>query len=602
MRLIERTLLQKSLKARITAYFLLVSLPVVVVLAGVSYALSAIMLEQMAIDRFKVIADYREQEITRFMDDQTAIVEKIANLDALRAAADRLRQLPGRSPDYEAAYRAMEDTLFRSTFLDYGSSAATDLIEILLIDAVEQQVFFSTHPDHEGDIPDNQRFLLDGHKDTYVQPVYPAADSGKPTLTVATPLTNLEGETIGVLAAHIRVPVLVEIVSQRAGLGETGESYLVDTDYRFLSVARAGRETQPGGAHSTGIDAARRGTAGAGLYRNYADVRVIGSYRWLSDLGLALITEISVAEALQPATRLGWMILSLGLLAVLLLAVGIYLISRQIARPILALTATTRLIADGDLSHRAPVLTADETGTLAQNFNHMIERLQTTLDELAAEQQKSERLLLNILPEAIARRLKQGEDNIADSCPEVTILFADIVNFTPMSADLAATELVRLLNEIFSEFDRLCQLRKLEKIKTIGDAYMVGAGLPVERKDHAHVIAEMALDMLDAIVAFNQRHDTDLKMRMGINSGPVVAGVIGTSKFIYDIWGDAVNTAARMESEGIEGCIQVTEATYRYLRNDYRFKDRGMIKIKGKGKMHTYILTGRKLAAQEYVS
>ncbi|WP_156826445.1 adenylate/guanylate cyclase domain-containing protein [Marinobacterium rhizophilum] len=577
-----------------TAYILLVSLPVVITLAVVSYMLSASILQRMAIDRFDVIAEQREREIYAFMTDQADIVRKIAAVDELRDAISGLLRLSPGNQQYQATYMAMADTLFRSTFLDYGSAAATDLTGLMLLNQEEGRVFFSTDPDQEGEVYNTDPFFIEGREHTYIQPVYLAPDTGLPTLIVSTPLTGRDGEPLGVLAARIRVPVLVDIVSQRSGLGRTGESYLVDTGHHFLSMARFGAEAYPSGAHSQGIDTAVQGQNGSGLYTNYAGQAVIGSYRWLPDLELALLTEIRVSEALQPATRLGWLMLLLGLAAVALLALGTYLIARQIARPILAVTATTRQIATGDLSIRAKVMTEDETGVLAHNFNRMIDRLQVTLADLALEQKKSEQLLLNILPGPIAERLKEGEDTIADSFAEVTILFADIVNFTPMSSNLPAVELVSLLNEIFSEFDRLSELHGLEKIKTIGDAYMVGAGLPIERKDHARVIAEMALDMLEAINSFNQRHQSDLHMRIGINSGPVVAGVIGTHKFIYDIWGDAVNIAARMESQGVEGCIQVTENTWKHLRNDYLFDDRGLISIKGKGKMHTYMLRGRK--------
>ncbi|NVK40514.1 MAG: HAMP domain-containing protein [Oceanospirillaceae bacterium] len=595
-------LLKRSLKARMTGYFLLVTLPVAMALSGASYLLSADTLEHMAIDRFEVIADHREQEIARFVADQADIIRKIANIDALRDGVATLLALPEGSPEYEGAYMSMADTLFRSTFLDYGSAAATDITELLLLRQVGGEVFFSTNPDHEHSYHLSDAFFRIGRERTYVQPVYPAPDTGLPTLTISTPLTGRDGEPLGVLAANIRVPVLVDIVSDRSGLGQTGESYLIDAHNRFLSVARFGDEAFPRGAHSAGIDAAVQGETGAGLYRNYAGQRVIGSYRWLPSLGLALLTEIRVSEALRPATRLGWMILGVGSVALALLAVGIYLITARIARPILAVSATTERISAGDLSQQAPVMTEDETGILARNFNRMIDRLRKTLDDLAAEKQESERLLLNILPEPIAKRLKKGEDNIADSFAEVTILFADIVNFTPMSASLPASELVSLLNEIFSEFDRLSEERGLEKIKTIGDAYMVGAGLPVTRDDHAQIVADFALDMIDAIDAFNQRHHANLRMRIGINSGPVVAGVIGTHKFIYDIWGDAVNTAARMESQGLEGRIQVTETTYRYLKDQFLFEDRGFIHVKGKGRMHTYILNGRKVPEAECVS
>jgi adenylate cyclase len=216
------------------------------------------------------------------------------------------------------------------------------------------------------------------------------------------------------------------------------------------------------------------------------------------------------------------------------------------------------------------------------------------LKQLETEQEKSERLLLNILPPPIAQRLKEYEQVIADNFPEVTVLFADIAGFTPLSSSLSPTELVQLLNEIFSAFDALVEKHGLEKIKTIGDAYMVVGGLPEPQENHAGAIAEMALDMQTAIHNFNQKHQTNLNMRIGINTGPVVAGVIGTKKFIYDLWGDAVNTASRMESHGIIGDIQMTDSTYQRLKGEYLLQKRGMIQVKGKGEMNTYLLKGRK--------
>ncbi|HIE28014.1 TPA: response regulator [Candidatus Poribacteria bacterium] len=208
---------------------------------------------------------------------------------------------------------------------------------------------------------------------------------------------------------------------------------------------------------------------------------------------------------------------------------------------------------------------------------------------------QSERLLLNILSRAIAERLKQGEHKIADSFPAVTVLFADIIDFTRLSARLSPIELVDLLNDIFSVFDRLVEKHGLEKIKTSGDDYMVAGGLPTPRKDHAEAVAEMALDMQEEIVQFKAKNGEPLRMRIGINTGPVIAGVIGEKKFIYDLWGDTVNMAKRMESEGIEGCIQVTTATYEHLRDKYLFEKRGLINVKHKGEMVTYLLVGRKV-------
>ena len=221
------------------------------------------------------------------------------------------------------------------------------------------------------------------------------------------------------------------------------------------------------------------------------------------------------------------------------------------------------------------------------------ERKQTE-QALKAEQEKSENLLLNILPKAIVHQLKLGSSTIASRSENVTILFADIVDFTALSAHVSPSDLVSMLNAIFSSFDRLADQLGLEKIKTIGDAYMVVGGLPTYRPDHAEAIAEMALAMQREISQFKRGDDTTFRLRIGINTGPVVAGVIGIRKFIYDLWGDAVNVASRMESHGLAGGIQVTEATYNLLKDRYSFWHRGKIFIKGRGEMDTYMLLDHK--------
>jgi adenylate cyclase len=220
------------------------------------------------------------------------------------------------------------------------------------------------------------------------------------------------------------------------------------------------------------------------------------------------------------------------------------------------------------------------------------------LEQLHIEKKRSEQLLLSILPKPIIEQLKQGQHNIADSFAEATVLFADIVDFTRLSAHHSPQEVVSLLNQIFSAFDRFAEQHGVEKIKTIGDAYMVVGGLPTPRLDHAEAIAQMAIDMLDAISQFRTQTGESLDMRIGINTGPVVAGVIGTNKFIYDLWGDTVNIASRMESTGIAGRIQVTPATYNLLRDKYLFEERGVIPIKGKGDVMTYILKGNILSGR----
>jgi class 3 adenylate cyclase len=210
--------------------------------------------------------------------------------------------------------------------------------------------------------------------------------------------------------------------------------------------------------------------------------------------------------------------------------------------------------------------------------------------ELFAEKETSERLLLNVLPKNIAERLKKGESTIADSFHEVSVLFADIVGFTKLSQTISPQELVSRLNDLFTMFDKIALDLNVEKIKTIGDCYMAVAGLPLERADHAILIIEMAKKMLSAIEDFNLRHNASLSVRIGINTGEVVAGVIGKHKFIYDLWGDAVNTASRMESHGVPGRIHLSESTYKALKDKYDFESRGEMEIKGKGKMTTYLL------------
>ncbi len=230
-------------------------------------------------------------------------------------------------------------------------------------------------------------------------------------------------------------------------------------------------------------------------------------------------------------------------------------------------------------------------------FFHDITTRKKMESALRKERNKTENLLLNLLPEPIADRLKDEPGVIADKFEKATILFADLVNFTQISTTMSATKLVYLLNEIFSTFDELTEKHGLEKIKTIGDAYMVAGGIPIVRPDHAEASAEMALDMLVAIDELNVKLEATFDLRIGINSGPVVAGVIGTKKFIYDLWGNAVNTASRMESHGVPGRIQVSVNTYELLRDKYEFEERGLIDIKGQGEMRTYFLTGPKTAS-----
>jgi class 3 adenylate cyclase/HAMP domain-containing protein len=319
--------------------------------------------------------------------------------------------------------------------------------------------------------------------------------------------------------------------------------------------------------------------------------------RCLGVLGVD-ITDKKMRLALDAA---GGLAIKLSI-AVIMLALFVSIaMGTVLTRSILALTATVRRFADKDFSARVPSTSKDEIGQLGLNFNTMAETIQVhnerleelvaqRTQELSAEKQTSERLLLNVLPGPIADRLKTGESLIVDRFDAVSVLFADIVGFTTFAQGTSPEELVTMLNELFSSFDKLAEQHGLEKIKTIGDAYMVVAGIPSPIADHATAIAHMGLDMIASLEAYSKKHGKTLTIRVGIHTGSVVAGVIGTKKFIYDLWGDTVNTASRMESTGLPGKVQVTEATYQLLKDQFSFEPRGPIEIKGKGLMNTYLL------------
>jgi guanylate cyclase len=213
---------------------------------------------------------------------------------------------------------------------------------------------------------------------------------------------------------------------------------------------------------------------------------------------------------------------------------------------------------------------------------------------LRGEQIKSENLLLNILPRDIAAILKNESRTIADHYTEASILFADMVGFTPLSAKLAPVEVVELLNEAFSYFDSLLDKYNVEKIRTIGDSYMVASGVPRRRADHAQSLVYMALEMREFIATHAFRNDQRVSFRIGINSGPVIGGVIGTRKFVYDVWGDPVNVASRMESHGMGGMIQITQATYELIKDDFVCESRGTVNVKGKGEMEVFLVVSAK--------
>jgi class 3 adenylate cyclase/CheY-like chemotaxis protein len=295
------------------------------------------------------------------------------------------------------------------------------------------------------------------------------------------------------------------------------------------------------------------------------------------EIPIIMVTSSTVAEDLQQAFNAGAM--------------------DYITKPPLKAELLARVRSALKLKQEMDRRQAREQELLQVNeqMTELNEQLSHAFADLVAEQAKSERLLLNILPEPIAKRLKQQEQTlIADTFPEVTVLFADIVEFTQLSARISAEALIALLNEVFSACDELAEKHGLEKIKTIGDAYMAVAGLPTPRADHTEAAARMALDIRALFLRRTTATGSLIQIRIGMHSGPVVAGVIGTKKFIYDLWGDTVNIASRMEALGVPGAIQVTPEAYQRLKHLYAFEEQPPIPVKGRGEMTTYLLLGPK--------
>ena len=330
---------------------------------------------------------------------------------------------------------------------------------------------------------------------------------------------------------------------------------------------------------------------------------------------LALLDERTAKKVAQLRARgrlIFQILLTLSGLVFLLSLTSILALRRKVLRPLSLVSEATQLVSDGHYDHQIDHHSSDEVGRLVAAFNAMVDKtqkyvteinstntaLQQNQQELQEEKGKSEELLLNILPGVIANRLRDGETTIADEFPDVTVMFADLVNFTKLSESLGPYELVKLLNDIFAIFDRRLEEFGLEKIKTIGDCYMVVAGVPEPAADHARRVCEFAFAIREDFARFVATRGIGIGMRIGAHSGTAIAGVVGTKKFAYDLWGDVVNVASRMESSGEPGEIHVSEAFMVRLKDLYEFKARGNIEIKGKGPMQTFFVSGRRYARQ----
>ena len=316
-------------------------------------------------------------------------------------------------------------------------------------------------------------------------------------------------------------------------------------------------------------------------------------------------TSASVSALRARSQRLGALALGTSAAAVLVAAWMLVFQRRRVLTPLARVHASAGAVAGGNFDCPITYESTDEMGQLVGTFNKMlkstresIEALKRSNDELKSEKERSEQLLLNILPAAIADRMHSGETSIADEFPSVTVLFADLVGFTSLTERLGPHEIVRLLGEVFSLFDARVARHGVEKIKTIGDSYMAVGGIPEATADHDRRTADFALGIRDDFRTWSEAHGLDLQIRIGMHSGTAVAGIVGTKRFAYDIWGDVVNVASRMESTGRPGEIQVSEPTYVRLQDLYDFEEVGTVEVKGKGPMRTWILRGDRYPAQ----
>jgi class 3 adenylate cyclase len=448
--------------------------------------------------------------------------------------------------------------------------------------------------------------------------------NGAPQAFMAAPVID-HGVVLGVLVAQLSIDEIDNIVTggrrwRHEGFGDTGEAYLVGPDFLARSSPRTFFENREvyfaelkgGQTPEKDIEAIRRfgtpvlhqhvdtkasraalgGVEGTGEVLGYRGIPTLASWGPVRVSGVkwALIAKIDTSEAFAPIYRLERDLIIVGAIALLVVIVTGAWLSRSLLGPLRDLTAGVRRFDAGDHDAHVTVRTKDEIGQLCLAFNGMVDEINEKNVVIENKNRENEELLLNVLPGPIATRLRGGEQGIADGFAEVTVAFADLVGFTAMSSEMPPAEVVSLLNGLFTRFDEAAQDLGIEKIKTVGDAYMAVCGMPVQVPDHAVRMVRMAIRMVHITREHAMEHKVNMKLRVGINSGPVVAGVIGKSKYIYDLWGDTVNLASRMESGGLPDMIQVTRPVYEKLKDSFVFEARGPIEVKGKGSVEAWLL------------
>jgi PAS domain S-box-containing protein len=366
----QLTFLTKSLTTRLVCYFLLLSLVIVSMVGYLAYVEATGALKQSVFDRLDAVSTLKENEFNNWVNDQIQNVIMIAWLPAVREQTEILLSTRSSDPDHKTAYTNL------SEYLNLDVTPTSYSEETFILD-LNGTVVLSTDKTHEGQSFASAPFFSEGLSKTFVQPVYSSSFDGRPIITVVTPLFDPQGRRIGVLASHLSLTRIDRVIMERTGLGASGETYLVDPSHTIISDVAISKPV-----YSEGIDNALQGSYGDGLYQNYAGIPVIGVYRWDDQQEVALIAEMSQDEAFAPARNLAETIFVLGMILSIILAVGMYLLARQITRPILAITNTASIVTGGNLDISAPIMTKDEVGVLARTFNMMTTKLRQTLEGL----------------------------------------------------------------------------------------------------------------------------------------------------------------------------------------------------------------------------
>jgi class 3 adenylate cyclase len=446
------------------------------------------------------------------------------------------------------------------------------------------------------------------------------ASYGEPAAFVASPIFD-QSKLVGVLAFQLSTNEIDNIMTGDQnwsvdGLGKSGEVNLVGSDFGMRSISRFLIE-QPQAyfkaiaaqglpqkkidqikifnssilhqeVHTPAIEQAVDNQTGFMEAEDYRGVATLNAYRPLDldNLDWVINAKIDTAEALEPIKDFQRKVLLATSIIVLLVTLISSLLSYYFVKPIRALIDGFRQVGKGSTEVKVKVKTKDEFRELAHSFNEMVDNLDQQKKLVQQKNHENEELLLSILPESVAKRVQQGEENIGDSFSNVTVLFADLGGFIELSETLPANETVGLLNNLVSAFDDAAEKHGVEKVKTIGSSYMAVSGLSVPRLDHAKRVIDFAQDMLRIVRRFNQEQKMDLKLRIGVNSGSVVAGIVGQGKFIYDLWGDTVNVANRLRSQGQWNTIQVTQNVHNRIAEFIEdFEPASDLEMSGKVKM-----------------